>query len=349
VSSLTTEAAPAPRGSGSDHTSVATTLRPGPVVDPRVRSISTNDRDEAHALIRKNYRITRLEGDGPEPFVYSRSVSGETRFALSRFEYRRGRLLTVSDPAGFLVAGGVMSGRLSMRTKDHEVRVEAGVPIAFPSHDAKTTETVDVVLGQVLLDRAAVERELGALGLVAPGGLRSAATEAVSQSMGRYWSDLVMHVHTDVLGNDAAMGSALVRGATFRALVGAFLETFETNVAGLDGARGLAPLPSTVRRAREFIERHAHDDIGVVEIAEAARVTPRALQLAFRRHLDTTPMQELRRARLQGAHADLVAADPTLGHTVSGIALRWGFAHAGRFAAQYTAAFGRSPRDTLEA
>nr|WP_254281190.1 helix-turn-helix transcriptional regulator [Frigoribacterium sp. VKM Ac-2836] len=144
------------------------------------------------------------------------------------------------------------------------------------------------------------------------------------------------------------MASPLVRGSAFRSLVAAYLETFETNVVALGGADGLPPLPTTVRRARAYIEQHAHDDIGVVEIAEAARVTPRALQLAFRRHLDSTPMAELRRARLRGAHGDLVMADPTLGHTVAGIALSWGFAHAGRFAAQYTAEFGRSPRDTLE-
>jgi len=320
----------------------------GAQVDPRVRSVSTSDREVAHALIRKNYRITRLEGEGPAPFTYSRAVSGETRFALCRFEYRRGRLLTESEPVGFLVAGGVMAGRLSLSTRGHEIRVAPGTPIAFPSHDAKTMESFDLVLGQVLLDRAAVEHELAAMRLTAPGGLRSLATEAVSPAMGRYWSDLVTHVHEHVIRNDAAMASPLVRGSAFRSLVAAYLEAFETNVVVL-GGDGQAPLPSTVRRAREFIEQHAHDDIGVVEIAEAARVTPRALQLAFRRHLDSTPMAELRRARLRGAHGDLVMADPTLGHTVAGIALSWGFAHPGRFAAQYTAEFGQSPRDTLEA
>jgi AraC-like DNA-binding protein len=348
VSSPPRAAAPA-AGSATDRPTRPTTTPLAAQVDPRVRSVSTNDREVAHALIRKNYRITRLEGEGPAPFTYSRAVSGETRFALCRFEYRRGRLLTESDPAGFLVAGGVMAGRLSLTTRGHELRFAPGTPFAFPSHDAKTMESFDLVLGQVLLDRAAVERELGAMRLAAPGGLRSTATEAVSTALGRYWSDLVLHVHQNVVGNDAAMASPLVRASAFRSLVAAYLETFETNVVALGGDDGQAPLPSTVRRAREFIEQHAHDDIGVVEIAEAARVTPRALQLAFRRHLDSTPMAELRRARLRGAHGDLVMADPTLGHTVAGIALSWGFAHPGRFAAQYTVEFGRSPRDTLEA
>jgi len=151
-----------------------------------------------------------------------------------------------------------------------------------------------------------------------------------------------------VLSNDAAMASPLVRSAAFRLLVTAFVEAFDTNVVGTGRPSDAQALPSTVRRALAFVEEHAHDDIGVVEIAEAARLTPRGLQLAFRRHLDTTPMAALRAARLRGTHADLLLGDPTLGHTVAGIALSWGFANPGRFAALYATQFGRTPRETLE-
>ena len=37
-----------------------------------------------------------------------------------------------------------------------------------------------------------------------------------------------------------------------------------------------------------FIDEHAHQDITAADIAGAARVTIRTIQLAFRRHLDTT-------------------------------------------------------------
>ncbi|MEU1390940.1 MULTISPECIES: helix-turn-helix domain-containing protein [unclassified Nonomuraea] len=61
-----------------------------------------------------------------------------------------------------------------------------------------------------------------------------------------------------------------------------------------------------------------------------AHVTVRAIQLAFRRHLDTTPLGYLRRIRLYHAHADPRAADPGRGDSVAAIAARWGFAHPGR-------------------
>ncbi|MEU7612530.1 hypothetical protein [Micromonospora sp. NPDC049204] len=44
---------------------------------------------------------------------------------------------------------------------------------------------------------------------------------------------------------------------------------------------------------------------------------PRALQLAFRRHHDTTPMRYVREVRLERAHRALRAADPTTGATVA--------------------------------
>ncbi|MFJ6576984.1 helix-turn-helix domain-containing protein [Streptomyces sp. NPDC091368] len=66
------------------------------------------------------------------------------------------------------------------------------------------------------------------------------------------------------------------------------------------------------------------------------------------RHLDSTPLAHLRRVRLALAHADLRAAEPGTA-TVASVAMRWGFAHPGRFAAAYRSAYGRAPSSTLRA
>ncbi|MGA5499409.1 helix-turn-helix transcriptional regulator [Streptomyces cinereoruber] len=99
---------------------------------------------------------------------------------------------------------------------------------------------------------------------------------------------------------------------------------------------------ATLRRAIAFIEGNAHGDIGLADIAAAAYVTPRAAQYAFSRHAGTTPFGYLRRVRLDRAHAELRTADP--GTTVSAVAMKWGFAHPGRFAAAY----GVPPSATLQ-
>lgn len=105
--------------------------------------------------------------------------------------------------------------------------------------------------------------------------------------------------------------------------------------------------PETVRRAVAFIETDPAREMTLAQIAAAAHVTPRALQYAFVRHLQTTPMAYLRRVRLDAAHRDLRAADPHDGDTVTTVAARWGFAHPGRFATAYREAYGRAPSRTL--
>ncbi|WP_156748004.1 helix-turn-helix transcriptional regulator, partial [Mycobacterium sp. E3198] len=91
----------------------------------------------------------------------------------------------------------------------------------------------------------------------------------------------------------------------------------------------------------------ADTDIGIGDIAGATYVTPRAIQLMFRRQLDTTPTEYVRRVRLHRAHDELIAAEPS-SSTVTEIAQRWGFAHTGRFAVLYRQTYGQSPHATLK-
>ena len=111
--------------------------------------------------------------------------------------------------------------------------------------------------------------------------------------------------------------------------------------------RATSPLPDTVRAAMAFIDAHAADSITLTEIAAAAQLSPRALQVAFRRHLDTTPVLHLREVRLSRVHADLQSAVPGDGQTVSAVASRWGFSQLSRFARDYKQRYGVSPRQTL--
>jgi transcriptional regulator GlxA family with amidase domain len=104
--------------------------------------------------------------------------------------------------------------------------------------------------------------------------------------------------------------------------------------------------PPLLQRATAFIDDNAHRDITLSDIAAAVNVSPRSVQYTFRHHLGTTPLEYLRRVRLDRAHRDLQAANPAV-DTVTAIAGRWGFSHAGRFSIVYRKAFGRPPRQTL--
>jgi AraC-like DNA-binding protein len=146
---------------------------------------------------------------------------------------------------------------------------------------------------------------------------------------------------------DDALATPLVLGHVSRLLAAVTLSTFpNTAIADPTPHDRTDHQPVLLRRAIEFVDANVTHDIGLADIAEAVHVTPRAVQYMFRRHLDTTPLQYLRRMRLHYAHQDLRAADPAR-DSVNTIAARWGFMNLDRFAVLYRQTYGQSPQTTL--
>jgi len=177
--------------------------------------------------------------------------------------------------------------------------------------------------------------------------VRFTGYEPVSPQAARAWQATYAYIRDTVLASPATSGQPLLVSSAAQLLAAAALAAFP-NTALTDPTvedRHDAH-PATLRRAVAFIDEHAHEDITIADIAAAAHVTIRAVQLAFRRHLDTTPMQYLRQARLSHAHHDLARADPTR-ETVTAVAHRWGFPSASVFAARYRRAYGVAPSHTL--
>jgi AraC-like DNA-binding protein len=104
--------------------------------------------------------------------------------------------------------------------------------------------------------------------------------------------------------------------------------------------------PTTVRRADEYIEQHAHEPLTVAQVASSAGVSIRALQQGFKRSLGATPRQIIQHTRLERAHHDLLNTS-TDEATVASIGAKWGFPHAGRFAALYHERYNTYPSTTL--
>lgn len=103
-----------------------------------------------------------------------------------------------------------------------------------------------------------------------------------------------------------------------------------------------AAAPRQVRAAEEFIHANLHRALATEEIARHAGVSVRALFDAFREFRNATPAAYARRARLEGARRELEQGT----HCIAEVAGRWGFPHAGHFAAQYRRHFGESPAQT---
>jgi AraC-like DNA-binding protein len=230
------------------------------------------------------------------------------------------------------LAGKACAGDISLVSQPH-------LPHRAESHEARITS--------VLLDPAVVSGV--ATGLPsgqAPLPIRFSSFAPVDETAARLWKSTVLYVKESLLADDA-LATPLVLGQASRLLSAVTLSTFPNTAAISPKSHDRTDhKPVLLRRAMEFMDANATADIGLADIAEAVHVTPRAVQYMFRRHLETTPLQYLRRLRLHYAHQELLAADRST-DTVTDIAARWGFAHTGRFSVLYRQTYGQSPHTTL--
>ncbi|MGX5772121.1 MULTISPECIES: helix-turn-helix transcriptional regulator [Microbacterium] len=165
----------------------------------------------------------------------------------------------------------------------------------------------------------------------------------VHRDLAAHWERVFQHVAATLFvpGSGAGIVEAELRRHALHTTLAVFSPAF---AEALERSAQRTAAPRTVRRAMAYMEQHAQEAITIDDVALAADISPRGLQYAFRRALDQTPMEYLRRRRLAGAHAELQGAT---GVSVAEIGQRWGFASASRFARHYREAYGRSPRQTM--
>jgi AraC-like DNA-binding protein len=106
--------------------------------------------------------------------------------------------------------------------------------------------------------------------------------------------------------------------------------------------------PVHVNRARDFIEADPRAPLTPGSIACHAGVSVRALQRAFRDHMECTPMQYVRHYRMRCANTELTEIEAGT-PTVAGVANSWGFHSYGRLASDYRRLFGVNPSQILAA
>ncbi len=100
-----------------------------------------------------------------------------------------------------------------------------------------------------------------------------------------------------------------------------------------------------VRRAKDYIDAHVLEPVRVSDIARHLGLSVRALQLAFRNELGTSPKIYLRQRRLDAARDRL--ARGAAGDNVTRVATDCGFLHLGEFAHAFRRRFGVTPSTIL--
>ncbi|MEU9148605.1 AraC family transcriptional regulator [Streptomyces sp. NPDC048349] len=309
-------------------------------------SFRTTDVDVARDWLKAAYG-TSLRMKTPalhSSFWYTRTAAGPVSLSTlslpTDYTYATG-------PLGAVAITHVVSGRMARECADDAAEAGPGDVLAISQPHLPYTGRVHAAeLRAVTVPLGLLEELAGRLPGPPARPLRFTRFTPASEALAAQWKRTVDYVEESVLGLPTG-SEPLVIDAVARMLAATVLAVFPSDARPepvLADSRDATP--ETVRRAVAFIESQPDGEIGLTEMAEAAGVTPRALQYAFRRHLGTTPTAYLRRVRLALAHADLVAADPAR-DTVTAIANRWGFHHQGRFSAAYRAAYGGPPGRTL--
>lgn len=170
---------------------------------------------------------------------------------------------------------------------------------------------------------------------------------ALSKPSASRWNFAIQMLHAELFEPGSLLHEGIGAGHLEEFLMSALLFGQRSNHSYALTRPGQDVEHRATRAAKDYIERHLAEPITVADIAAAAGVSERTLQSVFRSELQTTPMKYVKERRLDRARADLAdaAADDIV--NVTAIATRWGFTHLGRFAAEYKARFGESPKRTL--
>lgn len=315
---------------------------------PQRSAIRTSDREEVQGFLSAAYdTAVQVEfGDHapPDGLSYSHSRTAVGLFATEIIDQQgvvRASAAHLEPAVVYLPQRGRVECHL------HSCNAGAGpgdVLLAQCTDGLLRTHQIDstsraVVLHQTLLIEAAAAESLSFIRFTGHRPISAAAAQAF-----RYATEFVC----DTVLSDDDKATPLVLAAAGRLLASAALAAFPSTVVQVNGNDDLSrhASPLTLRRAIDFIDENAHNDIGVSDIAATVYLTPRTVQYMFRRYLDLTPTEYLRKVRLERAQRDLIEMDRA-STTVAATAARWGFAHTGRFAVQYRQMFGESPHETL--
>lgn len=195
--------------------------------------------------------------------------------------------------------------------------------------------TADCANVGVKIDRDYMERELtrvfGRPGLTLPFHVD------LTSPAGQGWLDFVRTMAAQVLRNPAAYANPLAA----EQVAGAITTMFALVALPERADPRTRVRPRTVNRVVDAVRADPARPWTTAELAEVAGVSVRRLQEGFREHLGLAPREYVRDVRLDRVRKELTGdAVPA---SVTEVAVRWGFTHTSRFAADYRRRFGVAP------
>ena len=242
-----------------------------------------------------------------------------------------------------------VTGRMVSVHRNIAVTAGPGQAVVYlPDGDARADPLpAGCRLLSVKIEQSALEDHLSeALGYPITGPVALAPSMDVSRGPGRSWAQLAGLLAGDMLDPGGLTSSPMVGERLAESLIRGLLVAVDHPYREALARPDTSYHPRPLRRAVDAMRADPARPFSVVELAQLAGVSVRALQAIFHRHTGLTPIAYLRELRLARVHDELRRADPAE-TTVAQVAHRWGFGHLGRFAAAYRAKYGAPPSATL--
>ncbi len=308
----------------------------------------STDLDEARERVAAVFCPHRLDTIGRHaPFGARHHHLAGTGLSLNYIEYGAKTLIAPGALERFYLLQIPLAGGAAIANGEDRYASDPQAAAVLNPH-RPTTMIWEAGTRQILvqIDRRALMEHLSAqLGTPAEAPLTFSGALDLSRGAGAALRRLVLFLVAEADAGRAPLGAGLMARQVESLVMAGLIEAHRHDYAGRLGRAVAAPRPRHLRLAENFIEAHLTRTLTLDEVAEAAGISPRGLQMAFRAHRGKTPLEFWRDLRLKRAHQDLMAGQGS----VTEVALRWGFAHFGRFAETYRRTYGLSPRDTLRA
>jgi AraC-like DNA-binding protein len=159
------------------------------------------------------------------------------------------------------------------------------------------------------------------------------------------WRGMMSHICGQLRMAPAMMGHRRVQAQYGQLLTELLLGNYCNSYSEQIARHGNDISPRHVRRARELIHASRDDTISIADLAQRVGVSVRSLQNGFRQFLGVTPLEYVRRHRLEQLHRALM--DSQSRANVTELMLECGIANFGRYAQYYRQQYGCLPSETL--
>ncbi|MCT0230313.1 AraC family transcriptional regulator [Synechococcus sp. CS-1324] len=312
------------------------------------RAVEVNDPDALLGRVARNFPLNAfLEGPQCGGFFHRSGVIhvGDVAVSCSRHSpleigFDDGDLATLILP---------LAGEAQVGTDGQTLRLQGGAMAAYLPGAAFTASTGTFEEVMICLDR----RRLAATASSFAGSGRDPGRHwprfdcplLVDGSQANQQADLLRHLHlalrmvdAPLLGSVGGIAAPQLEDLLYRLVAALVCPEAVRGISGsLPDPRQDHPFDDLL----EWIQAHLHTPITPTELSRRSAYSRRNLQYLFQQRLGCSPMQWVKRQRLDAVQRDLQRAQP--GETVAAIARRHGFVQLSSFAASFLRRYGIAP------